>query len=172
MLFGIKANDNSYQCIMVQLSDDYVIPKEEEINAFYETEEYKSWDNEIYDTNNKEAEKAYFDRYSKISSDYYKSLGYTTNNCPDYTLTNEEKQRVIGKYILDGKELNSATNALFPGYKTFTAYDWGATKLYTIPKYYKDSESGEMTSNLSICLYFFEYYNRDNIRFNVDLWTH
>lgn len=85
----------------MQLSDNYTMPSEEEINRFHETEEYKAWDNENYDVDNDEAVKAYMERYNKISSDYYKSLGYTVKNSPDYTLTNEEKQNLYGKYIME-----------------------------------------------------------------------
>jgi len=171
-VLGIRAKDSSYQCILMQLSDNYVMPTEEEINRFYETEEYKAWDKEKYDYDDEAAEEAHYDKYNKISTDYYKSLGYTVKNCPNYTLTNEEEQKLIGKYILEGEQKSSATSGLFPGYMTFTSYDWGATKFYTIPKYYNDSQFGENTSNLSICLYFFEYYDREKVKFNVDLWRY
>lgn len=98
----------------MQLSDNYVMPTEEEIEKFYETEEYKAWDNENYDSNDKAAEQAYFDKYSKISSDYYKKLGYTTKNSPNYTMTNEEKQKLYGQYIKERRRNKYSNKCIIP----------------------------------------------------------
>lgn len=160
---NIKVNDGSYECILIQLSDSYVMPTEEEIDGFYETEEYKMWDEADVDYDDEEALELHYDKYDEISTKYYKSLGYTPQDCPDYTLTSEELEPLIGKYLIDRNDHSSGNNNLFPGYYSYRNYDWGRMKLYTIPKYYHDSDFGEDTSDFSICLYMFEYYDTNDM---------
>lgn len=160
----IKAKNNSYECIILQLSDNYNMPTEKEIDAFYQLPEYK----ELYEGEYNSSE--YSKEYDKLKTEYYKSLGYTAKNSPDYVLTKEEKENIIGKYILDGEIISSYSNGLFPGYETCHVYDWGKTTLFTIPKYYNDSRFGENFSEFSLCMYMFQYYNVENINFDIDLW--
>ncbi len=165
----IKSEDNSYECVLVQLSDNYIMPTEEEIDALYETPEYKQLEDEDYNLDD-ESFDLHLEKEEQISTNYYKSLGYTAQNSPNYVLTSKELDSIIGKYYLEGESKGSGSNGLFPGYQYYNYYDWGKTTLYTIPKYYNDSTFGENTSEFSICLYLFEYYDSSNVNFNVDLW--
>lgn len=152
-ILTITAKDNSYQCVIFQLSDNYVMPTEEEVDAFYETAEYKAWDAEEYDYEDEASSDLYWDKYDEISRNYYESLGYTAETSPDYVLSDEE---MFGKYNVVEESTSSYRNGLFPGDKYCESYDWGCTTLYTIPKYYKDSYFGEDTSDFSVCLYMIE----------------
>ncbi len=165
----IKSNDNSYECVLVQLSDNYIMPTEEEISALYDTPEYKELEDEDYNFDD-ETFDLHIEKEEQISTSYFKSLGYTAQNSPDYVLTSKELDSIVGKYYLEGESISSGSNGLFPGYEYYRYYDWGKTTLYTIPKYYKDSIFGENTSEFSVFLYLFEYYNSSNVNFNVDLW--
>lgn len=166
----ITSNDNTYKCIMIQISDNYVMPTEQEIDAFYQLDEYIEWDNEEYDYDDETAYDLHWEKYDKIYTDYYKSLGYTAKNCPDFVLTEEEENEIIGKYLLEGESKSSGSNGMFPGYQHYKYYDWGRMTRYTIPKYYYDETFGEDTSEFSACIYFFEYYD-ENERSYIDLWT-
>jgi len=152
-ILTITSKDNLYQFVMFQLSDNYVMPTEEEIDAFYETAEYKAWDAQDYDYEDEVATELYWDKYDEISTKYYKSLGYTAETSPDYVLTLEE---MLGKYNVEEDSISSYSNGLFPGYQLCESYDWGRTTFYTIPKYYNDSYFGEYTSDISVCLYMIE----------------
>ena len=62
-ILTINSKDNSYKCIILQLSDNYIMPTEEEIEAFYETDEYKKWDNEEYDYKDKNSLDLHMEKY-------------------------------------------------------------------------------------------------------------
>lgn len=164
LIFSTK--DGSYKCVLLQLSDTYVMPTEEEINNFYETKEYKDWKEEDYDIDDEISTNLHYDNYEKIASEYYKNLGYIAQNCPDYVLTSDELENITDKYLIDKNSRTVGYNNVFPGYEKYTYYDWGKTRFYTIPKYYKDSEFGEKTSDISIALYMFEYYNTSDFSIN------
>lgn len=170
-ILTIKSKDDSYKCVMLQLSDNYIMPTEEEIEALYETEEYKKWDKEDYNYNNKTEKDLHWEKYDEIYCNYYKKLGYTAQNSPDYVLTDKEMLELFKEYILDGEKESSGSNDLFPGKETYSEYKWGRATLYTIPKHYKYETFGEKTSDFSACIYIIEYYDTVAAEdINVELW--
>ena len=112
----IKSEDDSYECVLVQLSDNYVMPTEEEINALYDSPEYKQLEDEDYNLDD-ESFDLHLEKEDQLSTNYYKSLGYTAQNSPNYVLTSKELDSIIGKYYLEGESKGNGRNGLFPGYE-------------------------------------------------------
>ena len=158
----IKSNDEKYKCILIQLTNNYIEPTDEEQEKLYETSEYKAWYNEDYDIDDDASREKYYEKGDIISCNYYKSLGYTVKNSPDYTLTTKEFNSLIGEFLLDeNAEPNSAWKFEYERHKS---YDWGKTSMYAIPK-------GEKKFSGFFCIFEYFDYNDPLTMYDIELWT-
>ena len=168
-ILTINANDNSYKCIMIQLSDLYIMPTETEKDAFLESEEYKNWDKECDNYTGEEFD-LHLEKLDDIQCEYFKNLGYTEQNSIDYVLTEEERLQKIEQYLLDTEKISSGVNGMFPGNMYYIYYSWGKVRLYTIPKEYESKTFGKDISDFSASIYFIEYGDTKTMNY-IDLWT-
>ena len=63
----ITSKDKKYKMTLFQLTDNYISPTDEEVDAYYETPEYKAWDEEMLPSSEEE-EKLHYAKGDAIKS--------------------------------------------------------------------------------------------------------
>lgn len=165
----IISKDNKYKFVMYQLTDNYKLPTESELEQFEKTEEAKKLEKRYDDDEIDFLE--YYDQYEILQREYLNKLGYTKKDSPDYIMTEEELEQFRKGYILDGEDFSSGCSGIFPGDKCYQSYSWGKHVIYSIPKVEITEMFGKKESDFAAYIETFEYYDESSIGYDVELWT-